>query len=71
VELRQSSYPSNFQASMLLTLNNYNVSNFFTMNDAFQIDLGKSTAYFRIAALNTLDPGLYSLQFTKTGDITN
>ncbi len=56
---------------MLLTLNNYNVSNFFTINDAFQIDLGKSTAYFRIAALNTLDPGLYSLQFTKTGDLTN
>ena len=71
VELRQSSYPSNFQASMLLTLNNFNTGKFFTMNDAFQIDLGKSTAYFRIAALSSLDPGLYSLQFTKTGDDNN
>jgi len=50
VELRQKNYPANFQTSMLLTLSNYLDTDFLTMNGNFQIDLGKSNAYFRIAA---------------------
>ncbi len=41
------------------------------MNGNFQIDLGKSTSYFRIAAKQNLSPGLYSLQFNKAGDTTS
>ena len=34
--------------------------------------LGKPTAYFRLAAIdNTTSPGLYTLQFTKSGDTNN
>jgi len=50
VELRQKSYPKNFQISLTLGLNNYNSTDFLTMNGNFVIDLGKSTAYFRLAA---------------------
>lgn len=53
---------------MTLTLSNYASTDFLTMNGNFQIDLGKSTAYFRIAARENLNPGLYSLQFNKAGD---
>lgn len=35
---------------MTLTLSNYASTDFLTINNNFQIDLGKSTAYFRIAA---------------------
>lgn len=50
VELRQDTFPNNFQTTMTLSLSNYASTDFLTMNDNFQIDLGKSTAYFRIAA---------------------
>jgi hypothetical protein len=50
IELRQQTFPSNFQTTMTLSLSNYAGSDFLTMNGNFQIDLGKSTAYFRIAA---------------------
>jgi hypothetical protein len=50
VELRQQSYPNNYQTSMTLSLSNYGSSDFLTMNGNFQIDLGKNTAFFRIAA---------------------
>ncbi len=35
------------------------------------INLGKSNAYFRIAANAVAQPGLYTLQFSKTGDDSN
>lgn len=53
---------------MTLSLSNYASTDFLTMNGNFQIDLGKSTSYFRIAAKENLNPGLYSLQFNKAGD---
>ncbi len=68
IELRQQTFPNNFQTTMTLTLSNYASTDFLTMNGNFQIDLGKSTAYFRIAARENLNPGLYSLQFNKAGD---
>jgi hypothetical protein len=68
VELRQKTYPQNFQTTMTLSLSNYAATDFLTMRDNFVIDLGKSTAYFRIAAKQNLNPGLYSLQFNKAGD---
>jgi hypothetical protein len=71
VELRQQTYPKNFQTSLTLTLSNYAATDFLTINGGFLISLGKSTAYFRIAARSNLTPGLYSLQFTKTGDTTS
>ena len=68
VELRQQTYPQNFQTSMTLSLSNYANTDFLSMKDNLKIDLGKSTAYFRIAAKQNLTPGLYSLQFNKAGD---
>lgn len=71
VELRQQTYPQNFQISMTLNISNYPSTNFLSMNDNFIINLGKSTAYFRIAAAQNLSPGLYSLQFNKAGDTSS
>lgn len=56
---------------MTLSLSNYAATDFLTMRDNFVIDLGKSTAYFRIAAKQNLNPGLYSLQFNKAGDTSS
>jgi hypothetical protein len=41
VELRQQSYPKNFQTSMSLSLSNYASTDFLTMNTNWNIDLGK------------------------------
>lgn len=71
VELRQQTYPQNFQTSMTLSLSNYAATDFLSMKDNFKIDLGKSIAYFRIAAKQNLTPGLYSLQFNKAGDTSS
>lgn len=71
VELRQQTFPSNFLTTMSLTISNHPSTDFLTMGNNFQIDLGKSTAYFRIAARENLSPGLYSLQFDKAGDATS
>lgn len=56
---------------MTLTLSNFAATDFLTMGDSFKIDLGKSAAYFRIAANINLTPGLYSLQFNKAGDVNS
>ena len=66
IELRQSLYPSNFQATLQLAISNY-PSLFQTLNP-LTVNLGKPTAYFMFAATNSTSPGLYTLQFTKTGD---
>lgn len=50
VELRQQTFPRNFQTSMTLTLSNYPATDFLYFTGNLQINLGKSTAYFRIAA---------------------
>jgi hypothetical protein len=56
---------------MTLTLSNFAATDFLTMDGSFKIDLGKSAAYFRIAANTNLTPGLYSLQFNKAGDVNS
>lgn len=67
VELRQSIYPSNFKATLQLTISNY-ASKFLSLT-SLTVTLGKPTAYFRLAAKDALTtPGLYTLQFSKSGD---
>lgn len=70
VELRQSIYPSNFKATLQLTVSNYPTS--FVSLTPLTVTLGTPTAYFRLAAKDTsTSPGLYILQFAKTGDTFN
>lgn len=67
VELMQSIYPSNFKATLQLTISNY-ASKFLSLT-SLTVTLGKPTAYFRLAAKDALTtPGLYTLQFSKSGD---
>lgn len=70
VELRQSIFPSNFKATLQLTVSNYPTE--FVSLTPLTVTLGKPTAYFRLAAKdnNTL-PGLYTLKFSKAGDTAN
>ena len=70
IELRQSIYPSNFKASLVLTLANYGATYFSFLGGSLATVLGKPLSYFRIAG-NTALPGLYTLTFTKTGDSNN
>jgi hypothetical protein len=70
VELRQSIYPANFKATLDLAIANYPAE--FVGLTNLTVVLGKPTAYFRLAAKDTsTSPGLYTLQFTKTGDTNN
>lgn len=69
IELRQSIYPSNFQATLQLAISNY-PSLFLTLTP-LTVNLGKPTAYLMFAATAATSPGLYTLQFTKTGDSGN
>jgi hypothetical protein len=55
---------------LTLTVDNY-PTDFVTMSVGFTIELGKQQGIFRIAANQGLSPGLYELQFTKTGDTNN
>lgn len=68
IELRQSSYPANFQTSMQLSLSSLPAADFTYVSTAMNISLGYPTCYFRIAASSIISPGLYTLQFTKAGD---
>lgn len=70
VELRQSQYPSNYKATLQLTISNY-ASKFVSL-EPLTVALGKPIAYFRLAAKDSLTlPGLYTLQFSKAGDTGN
>lgn len=52
---------------MTLSLINY-LTSFLYLSGTLTVSLGKPTAYFRIAANATTSPGLYTLQFSKSGD---
>lgn len=54
-----------------MAVSNYATTDFVTISGGFTIELGKSQGLFRIAAKEGLSPGLYELQFTKTGDTNN
>lgn len=70
IELRQSIYPSNFEATLSLTLSNYAAGTFSFLGGSLSVVLGKPLAYFRIAG-GTVNPGLYTLVFSKSGDTNN
>jgi hypothetical protein len=70
IELRQSIYPSNFEASLVLTLSNLDASFFSFLGGSLSVTLGKPLSYFRIAGASA-PPGLYTLKFSKAGDTSN
>ena len=70
IELRQSLYPSNFILEMSLTLNNYNLVDYLH-KDGTNIRLGYQNTYYRIATSSNVVAGLYTLQYSKTGDTNN
>ena len=67
---KKSTYPSNFVEEILLTLATYD-DTLFIHKDGSKIQLGHKNTYLQIAASATLDAGLYTLQYTKTGDLLN
>ena len=67
IELRQSRYPSNFITEMTLTLNSHSDTDFLH-KDGSVVQLGSQHSYIRMAASDTLDAGLYTLQYDKSGD---
>jgi hypothetical protein len=69
IELRQSLYPSNFILQMTLALSNYLPTDFIH-KDGTNVQLGYQNTYYRIAANTNIAAGLYTLQYTKTGDST-
>ncbi len=69
IELRQSIYPSNFQDTLQLAISNY--PTLFLTLTPLTVNLGKPTAYFMFAATGSTSPGLYTLQFSKAGDLNS
>lgn len=67
IELRQSNYPSNFITEMFLNLTSHSDTDFIH-KDGSTVSLGYKQAYFKIAAEDTLDAGLETLQYDKSGD---
>jgi hypothetical protein len=67
IEIRQSTYPANFMTSLSFAISNQVTGNFLIL-PASTVNLGYTTSYIRIAALSTVATGLYSFQFTKSGD---
>lgn len=67
IELRQSIFPANFKATLVLTINT-NPTYFISIDSSLTVNLGKPTSYFRLAATAAALPGLYTLLFTKSGD---
>lgn len=70
IELRQSLYPSNFILEMSLSLSNFGATDFIHKSGA-DIHLGYQNTYLQIAANTSIQAGLYTLQYTKTGDTNN
>lgn len=55
---------------MSLTLNNYNPVDYLH-KDGTNIHLGYQNTYYRIATSANVVAGLYTLQYSKTGDTNN
>lgn len=70
IELRQSIYPSNFILEMELALISHPTTSFIH-KDGTLVELGVQNAYLRIAASSAVAAGLYTLQYSKTGDTLN
>ena len=71
IELRQSIYPSNFITEMELTLTSHSDTDFIHKGGSI-VQLGSQHTYIKMAAnSNNIDAGLYTLQYTKTGDTFN
>jgi len=56
---------------MELTISNMAAGDFVTLHTPMKIELGRGVAHFRMAAASTVAAGLYTLQFSKTGDTGN
>ena len=67
IELRQSIYPKNFYATILLTLSSSFTAGYFSFLGTLNTVLGKPITYFRMAG-GSAPAGLYTLTFTKSGD---
>jgi hypothetical protein len=71
IELRQSIYPNNFYASLVLALSNAYAANYFSfLGGSLSTVLGKPVTYFRMAG-GAAPAGLYTLIFSKIGDTNN
>lgn len=70
MELRQSLYPSNFILEMSVGITNQPALGNFLHKDGTNIKLGYQNTYLRLAASTTIQAGLYTLQYSKTGDAT-
>lgn len=55
---------------MTLTLTSHPVTNFIH-KDGTLVELGVQNTYYRIAANSSVSAGLYTLQYSKTGDTSN
>jgi hypothetical protein len=55
---------------MNLNLNNYPVTSFIHKNGA-SVRLGYQNTFLRLSASSIVQAGLYTLQYTKTGDSNN